>query len=111
MRCTKKSLIISCQKTKYGCNWRQKYLCCSIATCSVCLCNNFFEAYDKTIINFISITNENEDSKVNSIYDKDLQEPHDSDGDVIVDGYFYSLKVTKTNHACSNDLYNFLWGV
>ena len=64
--------------------------------CSVCLCKKFFEAYDKTIISFICITNKNEYSKVNSVYDKDLQEPHDSDGDVIVDRYFYFLIITKT---------------
>ena len=81
---------------KCGCNWRQNYLCFSIATCSVCLCKKFFEAYNKTIINYIFITNENEDSKVNSVYDEDLQEPHDSDGDVIVDGYFYFPIITKT---------------
>ena len=50
------------------------------------LCKKFFQAYDQTIINFISLTNENKNSE--DYYDDsgDLQEPHDSDDDVIVDG-------------------------
>ena len=95
MRCTKHFFDNFMSEKKCGCIWQQQYLCCSIATYSVCFCKKFFEAYDKTIINFISITNENEDSKVNFVYDKHLQEPHDSDGDVIVEGYFNFLIITK----------------
>ena len=39
-------LIISRHKTKCGCNWWQQYLCFSIATCKMFLCNKCFEEYD-----------------------------------------------------------------
>ena len=94
-------MIVLCQKTKCGCNTSQKYFCCSIETCKICLCNKYFEAYDQTIINFISLTNEHENSKDDSDDSKDLQEPHDSDDDVTVDRDFFS-KNNQNNHVCSN---------
>ena len=48
-----------------------------------------FEACDQTVINFISLTNENKSSEDDSEDDEDLQEPHDSDDDVTVDGDFF----------------------
>ena len=62
---------------KSGCNRRQLYLCCSIATCNIFLSKEFFEAYDKTIINFISLTNENKNGEDDFNDSKNLQEPHD----------------------------------
>ena len=49
----------------------------------------YFEAYYKTIIYFISLTNENENIKDYSNDDEDLQEPYYSDDDVTIDGYFF----------------------
>ena len=69
-------------------------MCCSIATCKICLRNRCFEACDKTIIIFISLTNENKNSEENSDNSNDLQEPHDSDDDVTVDGDFF-LRIKK----------------
>ena len=62
--------------------------------------NKCFEAYDKTIINFISLKNENKNSGDDSNDSEDLQEPPDSDDDVTVEGYYF-LRITK-NHVCSN---------
>ena len=53
------------------------------------LCKKFLEAYDQTIINFISLTNENKNSEDDSDDSGYLQEPHDSDDDVTVDGDFF----------------------
>ena len=49
----------------------------------------FFESYDQTITNFISLTNENKNIKDDSNYSNYLQEPHDSDYDVTVDRDFF----------------------
>ena len=64
-------------------------MCCSIATCKVCLLNKWFEAYYQTIINFTSLPNENKNSEDDSDDSDDLQELYDSDDDVTVDGYFF----------------------
>ena len=50
------------------------------------MCRKFFEAYDQTIINFISLTNENKSCEDNSDDSENLQEPHNSDDDVTFDG-------------------------
>ena len=92
-------------ETEFGCNWQQYYLCCSIATCKIFLCKKFFEAYDQTLISFISITNENKNSEDDS---DDIQEPHDSDDDVTVDGDYYFSKNKQNNHVFRNGLYEFL---
>ena len=55
--------------------------------------NKCFEAYDQTIINFISLTNEKNSEDDSDDFD-DLQEPRDSDDDVTVDGDFF-LRITK----------------
>ena len=65
-----------------------------------------FEAYDQTIINLISHTNENKNSEDNSDDSDYLQEPHYSDDDVTVDGDF--SKNNQKNHVCSNDSDDFL---
>ena len=49
----------------------------------------YFEAYDQTIFNFISLKNENRNSEDDSDNFRNLQEPHDSDDDVTVDGFFF----------------------
>ena len=100
-------MIISRQKTKCGCNWRHQFFCCSIVTRNICLCNKCFEAYDQKIINFISLTNENKNSEDNSNDSDDLQEPHDSDDDVTVEGYLFSMN-NQNNHVCSNVSDDFL---
>ena len=55
----------------------------------ICLYKKCFEAYDQTIIKFTSLTNENKNSEDDSDDSDNLQEPHDSDDDVTVDGYFF----------------------
>ena len=72
------------------------------------MCKKCFEAYDQTIINFISLTNENKNSEDDSDDSEDLQESHDSDDDVTVDGYYFGSKNSQNNHVCSNDSYDFL---
>ena len=65
-------------------------MCCSIATQLFCLCKKCFEEYDQTNISFISLTNENKNSKDDYDNDDGLQETQDSDDNVTVDGgYFY----------------------
>ena len=58
----------------------------SVATCNICLCKKYFESHDQTIISFISIKNETKNSEDDSDDSDNLQEPHDSDDDVTVDG-------------------------
>ena len=70
---------------KYNCNWRHQYFCCTISTCNICICKKCFKAYDQNIINYISLTDENENCNNNSEDDNDLQEPYDKDDDVNVD--------------------------
>ena len=70
--------------------------------------NKCFRAYDKTIIDFISLTNENENSEDDSDDDNDLQEPHDLYDDVTIDGDLLFSNNSQNNHACSNDLDDFL---
>ena len=77
-------------------------MCCGKATSKISLCKKYFEAYDQTVINFISLTNENKYSKDNSYDYENLQEPHDSDDDMTVDRDFVS-KNNQNNHVCSND--------
>ena len=89
MWCTQNSYDIFTPEKKCGCNGKQKYLCFSIATCNIYFFKKCFEACDQTVINFISLTNENKNSEDDSEDDEDLQEPHDSDDDVTVDGYFF----------------------
>ena len=71
------------------------------------MCKKWFEAYDQTIIYSFYITNENKNSEDDSDDSGDLQEPHDSDDDVTVDGDF-SSKNNQNNHVCSNDSDYFL---
>ena len=52
------------------------------------LWKKYFEAYDQTNINFISLTNENENIKDDPDDDDDVQETHDSDDDVTIVGDF-----------------------
>ena len=68
------------------------------------MCKKFFEAYDQTILNFISLKNENENYEDN---DDDLQEPHDSYDDVAVDGDFFPRN-NQNNCVCRNDLDDFV---
>ena len=68
--------------------WISQLRCLCKASWKVCLCKKLFESYDQTLINFISIINENENSEDNSNDDNGLQEPHVSDDDVPVDEYF-----------------------
>ena len=49
----------------------------------------------KTIINFISLTDE-KNSEDDSDDSENLQEPHYSDDDETVDGYYFVLRITKT---------------
>ena len=53
------------------------------------MCKKYFAAYDQTIINFISPTDENKNSEDNSNDSDDLQEPHDSDDNGTVDRYYF----------------------
>ena len=52
------------------------------------LCEKYFEEYDQIIITLIPVTNEKENSEDDSDDDGNIQEPHDLDDDVTVDGYF-----------------------
>ena len=72
------------------------------------MCKKCFKAYDQNIINFISLTGENKNSDGNSYDDDYLQEPHDSDDDVTVNGDLISLNNRQNNHAFSNELDDFL---
>ena len=81
-------LIISHQKIKCGCNQQREFFL-SKETCKIFLCKKLFEAYDQTIINFISLTNVNKNSEDDSGDDGNLQELHDSDDYVTVDGVFF----------------------
>ena len=101
-------LIISRHRKKCGCNWQHQHLCCSITTCYICLCKKLFEAYDQKIINFISLTNKNKNSKDDSDNSDDIKEPHDSDDDVTVDGYYFFSKSNQNNYVWSNDSVDFL---
>ena len=74
--------------------------------CKICFCKKKFQAYDQTIIDFISLKNENKDSKDNSVNSNNLQEPHDSDDDVTIYGDF--SKNNQNNHVCRNHLDGFL---
>ena len=64
--------------------------------CKICLCNKCFEAYDQTILNFISLTNVNKNSENDSNDSDNLQEPHDSNDYVTVDVDYFFLITTKT---------------
>ena len=67
-----------------------------------------FEAYNQTIINFISLKNENKNSEDDSDDSNNLQEPHSSDDDVTVDGVF--LRITKK--TCMQQLFRlFSWNM
>ena len=57
-------------------------------------------------MNFIYITNE-KNCKDDSDDSNDLQEPHNSDDDVTVDGHYYFYKKEEKN-VNSNDLYDYL---
>ena len=52
----------------------------------VFFCKKCLEEYDQTIINFISLTNENEDSEDDYDNGNDLQETHYLYDDMTVDG-------------------------
>ena len=82
-------------------------MCCSIATCNICLRKKCFEACYQTIFNLISIANENKNSKENSDDSDDLQKTHDSDDDVTVDGDYFS-KNNQNNNVFRNDSDYFL---
>ena len=70
-------------------------MCFSIVTRKICLCKKCFEAYYQTIINFISLKNENENSEDDSNDAYNLQEPHDSDDDVTIDGDLLFMIITR----------------
>ena len=60
------------------------------------------------IISLVSLTDDNENFDKNSDSDNNLQETHDSDDDVTVDGDFIYFNNRQNNHACSNGLDDFL---
>ena len=66
---------------------------------NICFCNKCFEAYNQTIINFISLTIENKTSKDDSDDYNGLQEPHYSDDDVTVYGYDSCSNNNQNNHV------------
>ena len=101
-------LVVSCQKSKCGCNQQHQYFCCNTATCNDYLWKKRLEAYYKTIFNFVSITDENKSHDNNFENDKNLQEPHDSDDDDTIDVDLLFSNNSQNNYACSNDLDDFL---
>ena len=72
------------------------------------MCKKWFEEYDQNIINFISLTNENKNNEDDSDDSDNIQEPHDSDDDVTVDGGSFFSKNNQNNHVCSNGSDGFL---
>ena len=75
--------------------------------CKICLYKKCFEAYDQTIIYFISPINKNKSSEDDSDDSEDIQQPHDSDDDGTVDGDYFS-KNYQNNHLFRNDSDGFL---
>ena len=82
---------------KISCSQRQKYLCCIISTCKICLWKKCLEEYYQAIIHFISFPNENKNIKDGSDDSVNLRETHDSDDDKTVDLIFF---LEKSKQSC-----------